>query len=96
MHSTYTRVMGVTVQVRDLDVGVQQQLVKAAAQEGLSLSEFLRRELTTLAKHVEVRERARQLNAGNLRNPLGGPFPGLQGIDIQDIVRMTREDRDGR
>lgn len=88
--------MGVTVQVRNLDAGVQEQLVKAAAQEGLSLSEFLRRELTVLAKHVEVRERARQLNSGNLRNKLGGPFPGLQRIDIQEIVRMTREDRDSR
>lgn len=84
------------MQVRNLDVDVQEQLAKAAAREGLSLSAFLRRELTELAKHIEVRERARRLNAGNLRNKLGGPFPGLQGIDIQEIVRMTREDRDGR
>lgn len=88
--------MGVTVQVRNLDAGVQERLMKAAAQEGLSLSAFLRRELTELAKDIEVRERARQLNAGALRNQLGGPFPGLQGIDIQEIVRMTREDRDSR
>lgn len=88
--------MGVTVQIRNLDVDVQERLVSAAAQEGLSLSAFLRRELTTLAKSLEVRERARRLNSGNLRNKLGGPFPALQGIDIQEIVRMTREDRDSR
>ena len=38
--------MGVTVQVRNLDASVQERLNKAAAQEGLSLSAFLRRELT--------------------------------------------------
>lgn len=88
--------MGVTVQVRNLDVAVQEQLTKSAAKEGLSLSAFLRRELTSLAQNLEVRERASRLNSGNLRNKLGGPFPGLQGIDIQEIVRMTREDRDDR
>ncbi len=88
--------MGVTVQVRNLDAGVQEPLVRAAEKEGLSLPEFLRRELTALAKHLQVRERARQLNSGKIRNQLGGPFPGLQGIDIQEIVRKTREDRDNR
>jgi plasmid stability protein len=88
--------MGVTVQVRNLDAGVQEQLRKAAAKEGLSLSAFLRKQLTELARNLEVRERADRLNAGTLRNKLGGPFPALQGIDIQEIVRMTREDRDQR
>jgi hypothetical protein len=76
--------MGVTVQVRDLDPVVSQKLRDAAAQQGLSLSEFLRRELSLLARRLEVRDK------------LGGPFPGLAGIDIQEIVRMTREDRDSR
>src|SRR5690606_11021193 len=68
MHGGYNLVMGVTVQIRNLDAAVQEKLVSAAAQEGLSLSAFLRRELTTLAKSLEVRERARRLNSGNLRN----------------------------
>lgn len=84
------------MQVRNLDAGVQEQLRKAAAKEGLSLSAFLRKQLTELARNLEVRERADRLNAGTLRNKLGGPFPALQGIDIQEIVRMTREDRDQR
>jgi plasmid stability protein len=86
--------MGVTVQVRNLDAGVQEQLRKAAAKEGLSLSAFLRHQLTDLAHNLEVRERADRLNAGTLRNKLGGPFPELQGIPIQEIVQMIREDRD--
>lgn len=91
--------MGVTVQVRNLDAGVQEQLAKAAAQEGLSLSAFLRRELTNMADYLALMERARRLgitNPQSIRNKLGGPFPELQKIDIRDIVRMTREDRDSR
>jgi plasmid stability protein len=96
MHSIYRQCMGVTVQVRNLDAGVQEQLRKAAATKGLSLSAFLRDKLTELAHDLEVRERADRLNAGTLRNKLGGPFPELDKIPIQEIVRMTREDRDGR
>lgn len=84
--------MGVTVQVRDLDDGVQERLRIAAKREGLTLSAFLRRELTNLAANLEVDERVRSLNAP--RNALGGPFPGLEHIDIQEIVQIIREDRD--
>jgi plasmid stability protein len=85
--------MGVTVQVRDLDPIVSQKLRDAAAREGMSLSAFLRKELTSLATDLEVRKRAAALSG---RNSLGGPFPGLQGIDIQEIVQITREGRDDR
>ena len=86
--------MGVTVQVRDLDASVQERLSKSAAKEGLSLSAFLRRELTSLARSLEVRERADLLNAKPPRNPLGGPFPSLQKFSAEDVVALTREDRD--
>jgi hypothetical protein len=76
--------MGVTVQVRDLDPVVSQKLRDAAAREGISLSEFLRRELSLLAQRLEVRDK------------LGGPFPGLAGVDIQEVVQMIRDDRDNR
>lgn len=82
------------MQVRNLNAGVQEQLRKAAAKEGLSLSAFLRDQLTELARTLEVRERADRLNAGTLRNALGGPFPELQGIPLQEVVRMIRQDRD--
>ena len=85
--------MGVTVQVRDLDASVQDRLNKSAAQEGLSLSAFLRRELTSLARTLEVRERADRLNAKPVRNALGGPLPGLEGVTTQEIVDIIREHR---
>ena len=81
------------MQVRNLDVDVQERLRRSAQQQGLSLSAFLRRELTQLARNLEVRERADALNS---RNALGGPFPGLEHIDIQEIVQIIREDRDSR
>lgn len=84
------------MQVRDLDASVQERLRKSAAREGLSLSAFLRRELTDLAQKLEVRERATRLNQERVRNALGGPFVGLEGISSEEIVRMIREDRDSR
>lgn len=78
--------MGVTVQVRDLDAAVQQRLLSAARQEGLSLSAFLRRELTALAEDIEMR--------GKLDGPLGPPHPSLLNVDIEEIVGMIREDRE--
>lgn len=96
MNLVYNRSMGVTVQVRDLDAGVQERLRKSATREGLSLSAFLRRELTTLAKSLEVRERADRLNQRPTRNALGGPILKLDGVSTQEIVALTREDRDSR
>lgn len=81
------------MQVRNLDAGVQEQLANAAAKEGLSLSAFLRRELTRIARSIEVRERADFLNSGSIRNALGGPFPELKGISTQEIVDIIREHR---
>lgn len=81
------------MQVRDLDVAVQERLRKSAEKEGLSLSAFLRRELTSLARSLEVRERADRLNAKPVRNALGGPMPGLEGISTQEIVDIIREHR---
>ena len=82
-----------TVQVRDLDPDVLEQLKKSARSAGLSLSAFLRQELTDVARKYEVRGRADALRG---RNALGGPFPELAGIDLQTIVELTRESRDDR
>lgn len=83
--------MGVTVQVRDLDTAVQERLRKAAAKEGLSLSAFLRRELTELARDLKVRELAGQETS--LQDILGGPIPGLENVSTQQIVDIIRENR---
>jgi plasmid stability protein len=83
--------MGVTVQVRDLDADVQQALRAAAAREGMSLSAFLRRELTRLAELLEMRSRADALHS---RNRLGVSDDFFSGISTEQIVDMVREDRD--
>lgn len=79
--------MGVTVQVRDLDPEVQVKLRDAAAREGLSLSAFLRRELTRLSEQFERRARVERLGK---RNRLGMP---IGYVSTEDAVAWIREDR---
>ena len=79
------------MQVRNLDANVQSQLSRAAEREGLSLSAFLRRELTDLAHNLKVRELAG--HETSLQEILGGPIPGLENISTQEIVDIIREDR---
>lgn len=82
-----------TVQVRDLDDDVQQKLREAAKREGMSLSAFLRRELTSLATRLAARERFDKLGE---RNRLGMSAEFLRNVNIQDVVASIREDRDDR
>ncbi len=81
-----------TVQVRDLDADVQSTLRAAAVRRGLSLSAFLRVELTDLADRIALEQRAAALGA--LPNPLGIDAGFFDGIDADEIVAMVREDRD--
>jgi hypothetical protein len=83
--------MGVTVQVRDLDEDVQEQLKAASEREGMSLSAFLRRELTRLAARLEAQELA---YPGQKRNRLGLTPDIFTGFSTDEIVQMIREDRD--
>ncbi len=76
--------MGATVQVRNLDESVQQKLRAAAISRGLSLSAYLRQELTRLADEVDA------------RNRLGGPIPALAGINPREVVAMIHDDRKAR
>ncbi len=80
-----------TVQVRDLDVGVQELLKAASEREGMSLSAFLRRELTRLAARLEAQELA---HPGRPRNRLGLSPDLFAGFSTDEIVQMIREDRD--
>jgi hypothetical protein len=84
--------MGATVQVRDLDLDVQEKLRDAAARESMSLSAFLRRELTRLAAQLDARERAE--TALQSRNRWGVRRDFFSGISTEEIVAMVREDRD--
>lgn len=73
------------MQVRDLDADVQQKLRDGAAREGLSLSAFLRRELTRVAARVE---------AEGTRDRWGIPGGFFGELPAAEIATMIREDRD--
>jgi plasmid stability protein len=57
MQAGYPESMGTTVQIRNLSDEVTQKLKAKAAAAGLSLSEYLRRELTELADEIALEER---------------------------------------
>ncbi len=57
MQEYYPDQMGTTVQIRNLSDDVTQKLKAQAAAAGLSLSEYLRRELTDLAEQIELENR---------------------------------------
>jgi plasmid stability protein len=73
--------MGVTVQVRNLDADVQERLREAAEKEGLSLSAFLRRELTRLAEQLTLAQRFEH-----------AAIPGFRETR-ESLVNGIREDR---
>lgn len=54
MHASYPDDVGTTVQIRNLSEDVTQKLKAKAATAGLSLSEYLRRELTALADQIAL------------------------------------------
>ena len=57
MRAEYADDMATTVQIRNLSDEVTQKLKAKAAAAGLSLSEYLRRELTALADQIALDER---------------------------------------
>lgn len=77
------------MQVRDLDEDVQQALRDAATREGISLSAFLRRELTRLAHGLEMDERADNLEK---RNRFGVTI-GFSGLSTDELVALIHEGR---
>jgi plasmid stability protein len=93
--------MGVTVQVRNLDPDVQETLKSMASAQGVSLSEFMRRTLTSIAERQRVKDRwaeavaEYELKRQQLkRNPTRRvPRGALVDIDAQMIADMVREDR---
>ncbi|HEY8281882.1 MAG TPA: hypothetical protein VIG28_05320 [Leifsonia sp.] len=89
--------MGVTVQVRDLDPAVNERLKSAASAQGLSYSEYLRRELTRIAESLRIDDKWASLQARNRvrRAAPQDPFEPVE-IDSETLVAWIREDRDRR
>jgi plasmid stability protein len=69
MHAEYSDDMGSTVQIRNLSDDVTQKLKAKAAAAGLSLSEYLRRELTALADQIALEERWNAIAIPGFRMP---------------------------
>jgi antitoxin FitA len=77
----YADHMTKTLQIRDVPDDVHATVRSRAAREGLSVSEYLLRQITELAEQptvAEVLERARQRSGG---------------VSVQDIVAVIREGR---
>lgn len=85
MRCTYTACMAKVVQVRDVPDGVHRTLRLRAAAEGLSLSEYLRREISALAERPTRQEFLASAAAG-----------ARSRVTTRSIVAALRADRDGR
>ena len=79
----HTPRMGVLVQIRDVPEQVHRTLKARAAQQGTSLSEYLRQELERVASAPTPAELAARLDA---REPFG--------VSNDEIVRAIRDARD--
>lgn len=76
--------MGVLVQVRDVPEDVHRILKARAAEVGVSLSEFVRQELTRVATRPPQAELARRLRS---RTPVD-----LGGVTSADVIREVRDE----
>ena len=76
--------MGTMIQIRHVPEDVHRKLKSKAALEGLSLSDFLRREVQALAERPSVGELRARLAA---RAPVRTP---------RDLAEMVRAERDAR
>jgi antitoxin component of RelBE/YafQ-DinJ toxin-antitoxin module len=73
------------IQIRDVDTDVHDKLAKAAAALGLSMSQYLRIELKTLANKpatTDFFQRLRQL-----------PRKNTAAVDAAELIRNMREER---
>lgn len=87
MQCTYTAPMGRTVQIRDLPDDVHQVIRTRAAAAGLSLAEYLRREVTVLARRPSLPEWLEHSRGVTQQSP---------SVSTGDIVAAMRADRDTR
>lgn len=82
MRAEYADEMATTVQIRNLSDEVTRKLKAKAATAGLSLSEFLRRELTTLADQITLEERW---------NAIAIPGFSMSRDEILDAIHADRK-----
>jgi len=76
------------IQIRHVPEEVHRRLKERARREGMSLSDYLRRELTQLSEQLTWVELFEELDHENRS------FDGLEGVDTVELIRQGREERD--
>ena len=85
MQCTYTACMSRTIQVRDVPEDVHEVLRVRAARAGLSLSEYLRREVSGLARRPTAEDFLARVTARE-----------DAAVDTEQIVAALHAERDAR
>ena len=73
------------IQVRNVPEDVHRTLKARAAKAGMSLSDYLLRELTLLARRPTWEEIFEEIDRDG---------PALEGVDAAELIREGREERD--
>jgi antitoxin FitA len=76
------------IQIRHVPEDVHRRLKERARREGMSLSDYLRRELLLLSEQLTWEELFEELDRENRS------FDGLEGVDTVALIRQGREERD--
>ena len=76
------------IQIRHVPEDVHLRLKERAKRAGMSLSDYLRRELLLLSEQLTWEELFEELDRENRS------FDGLEGVDTVELIREGREERD--
>jgi antitoxin FitA len=76
------------VQIRHVPEDVHRRLKELAKREGMSLSDYLRRELTHLSHQLSWEELFEEMDRDAWRSE------GLSDVDAAELIRQGREERD--
>ena len=76
------------IQIRHVPEDVHRRLKERAKREGMSLSDYLRRELLLLSQQLSWEELFEELDRENRS------FDGLEEVDSAELIRQGREERD--
>lgn len=76
------------IQIRHVPEDVHRRLKERARREGMSLSDYLRRELQLLSQQLTWEELFERMDRENRS------FDGLEGVDSVELIRQGREERD--
>jgi antitoxin FitA len=76
------------IQIRHVPEDVHRKLKERAKREGISLSDYLRRELMLITQKLTWEELFDEMERD------ARAFDGLEGVDSAELIRQGREERD--